>query len=293
MLRGALAFLLALVALACQREPQPQSAAAGTPHRIVALTCGAVDVLTQLGELDRVIAVEEDCPAPGTESKLRLRNDDHPGQVQVVQIESILALAPDLVIAKEDLREVFADRGLRVLWAPNLLDLETLPGFVNAVAAAVGVPERGEQLVAHMREVEDELRARTAGLPRVRVYYEINGLGRSVGRGSIVDALLRLAGGENIAGDDPRPRVDLTPEFLLAADPEVIVLGPFAQPDAELLARPGWKQLSAVQHGRVHRIDESLRYVTLATPRCVDGCRDLFLPWLHPELAAPPAGGAK
>jgi hypothetical protein len=31
--------------------------------------------------------------------------------------------------------------------------------------------------------------------------------------------------------------------------------------------------------------------VLLGTPRCVDGCEEMFLPWIHPELA--PAGGGR
>jgi iron complex transport system substrate-binding protein len=256
----------------------------GTPHRIVAFTCGAVDVLTLFGELERVIAVEEDCPAPGTEGMVKVRNDDHPGQVQVVHVEALAALAPDLVIAKDDLKDAFAGRGLRMLWSPTVVDLETLPGFVLDVARTLGVEQRGHALLGHMDQVRAELTALTLDRPRVRVYYEVNGPGRTVGQRSIVDDMIRLAGGENIAGAEPRPNVQLTTEAILAADPEVIVLGAFAPSVEEVCARPGWQRLSAVKHGRVHHITPETRYTMLGTPRCVDGCREFLLPWFHPEL---------
>lgn len=287
--------LLAVVAVAavlggCGPAAEAPSVAPAVPgeapRRIVAFTCGAVDIITALGELDRVVAVEEDCPALGTENKVRIRNDDHPGQVNVVQVEAILALHPDLVIAKSDLKEALDGRGLRVLWSPPVVDMATLPGFVEAIAAELRMPEKGRALLGHMTEVEASIRARVAGLPKVRVYYENNGAGRSVGRGSIVDAMIRLAGGVNIAGDDQRPSVHLSPEVVLAADPEVILLGAFAESPDAVRARPGWERISAVKNGRVHQVPTERRYVTLGTPRCVDGCADFFVPWIHPELAA-------
>lgn len=282
----------ALFATACsdRREGDAPPVAAGatspeaTPRRIVAFTCGAVDILTMLGELSRVIAVEEDCPAPGTEALLKIRNDDHPGQVQVPQVEAILALQPDLVIAKPTLKEAFGSSGLRMLWSPPIIDLESLPGFVEEIAAALGASERARALLEHMSGVEQELRETSAALPKVRVYYESNGLGQTAGRASIIDAMIRLAGGANIAGDAPQPNVAISAEVLFGSDPEVILLGPWAPPTEEVLARPGWSRISAVRNGRVHRITEEYRYVTLGTPRCVDGARDLLLPWIHPEL---------
>ncbi|MCE9637397.1 MAG: ABC transporter substrate-binding protein [Planctomycetes bacterium] len=298
---SAVAGMLAIIAVAAVlggcgdpvvRPPETQAQAPrvtpeSAPKRIIAFTCGAVDIITALGELDRVIAIEEDCPALGTENKVRIRNDDHPGQVNIVQVEAILALHPDLVIAKSDLKEALDGRGLRVLWSPPVVDMATLPGFVEAIAAELGMPEKGRALLDHMSKVESEIRARVAPLPKVRVYYENNGAGRSVGRGSIVDAMIRLAGGVNIAGDDQRPSVNLSPEVVLAADPEVILLGAFAESPEAVRARPGWERISAVKTGRVHQVPTERRYVTLGTPRCVDGCADFFVPWIHPELATP------
>jgi ABC-type Fe3+-hydroxamate transport system substrate-binding protein len=304
--RGSALVLLVASALApalaaCGDEvsvARPSSSAAATsdtsaiataraaPRRVVAFTCAAVDILNVLGMLDRVVAVEEDCPAPGTEHAVKIRNDDHPGQVHVVQVEAILATRPDLVIAKGDLKDAFEGRGMRMLWAPPVVSMETLPGFVRDIAAAMGVPERGEEALARMGRIEAEIRSRTAGLAPVRVYYETNGVGRTAGRPTIVDAMITLAGGRNVAGDEPRPSVQWSAEAVIAADPEVIVLGTWAPPVEEVIARPGWDRISAVKNGRVHRIPEERRYGTFGSPRCVEVCRDLWFPWIHPEAAA-------
>ncbi|MEZ5967119.1 MAG: ABC transporter substrate-binding protein [Planctomycetota bacterium] len=280
---------VALVALACSPACRralgdERRLGGGPPRRVVALTCNATDIFACLGELDRVVAVEEDCPAPGTEGKVRIRNDDHVGKAKALNVEAILALHPDLVIAKPALREVLGPLGVPVLWPPVRMDMRTMPQFVRQIAATLGVGARGEDVLRAMAAKQERLRRRTAGLPRVRVYYESTGLGRSIGRRSILHEMIELAGGANLGAAADKPGIVLTNEAILAADPEVIVLSPFADPTDEVVARPGWRRSSAVRHGRVHRIPLDRRYVLLATPRCVDGCEEFLLPWLHPEL---------
>ena len=137
-----------------------------------------------------------------------------------------------------------------------------------------------------MQAREKELRARTTPLTKVRVYYEVNGAGRTQGTSTIPDAMIRLAGGKSVAGDDPRPNVNLSPEAVVAFDPEVIILGPFAESVESVRSRPGWEQTAAVKSGRVYKVPEYKRYAVLGSPRCVAGCEEILLPWIHPELVA-------
>jgi iron complex transport system substrate-binding protein len=256
------------------------------PQRIVSLTCAATDILDALGQMDRVVAVEADCPAPGTAGKVKIQHDDHAGKARPLNLEAVLALSPDLVVAKESLRGMLDERAVSVVWAPATSGLDAVPEFVRSLAMATGAVARGEALLAKMAADRGALLARTSSLSRVRVYYETTGLGRTVGKRSTVHAMLALAGGENIAGSLDSALVVLTAEAILAADPEVIVLSPFADPEAEVRARKGFAGIAAVRSGRIHRVPIEQRQVLLATPRCIDGCAQFFLPWLHPELAA-------
>lgn len=281
---AALALTLALAGCGRGTPPPP---ATGAPTRVVSLVCGATDVIAALGDLDRVLAVEDDCPCRGTEGKVAIRNQDHPGKATAFSAEAVLALRPDLVIAKPDLRSALDGRGLRVAWVPERLGWAAVPELTRLVGDALGARDRAEVLLATMEATAADLRARTASLRRTTVYYETTGLGRSVGASSVLHAMLELAGGENIAGGLEPPNVTLTAEAILAADPEVIVLGAFADPEADVRARPGWARLRAVRDGRIHRLPADDRAVTLATPRCVEGAARQLFPWLHPEAVAP------
>lgn len=291
-LRAELGLALLVSAGACSPPaaagpPGPSAA----PRRIVALTVGAADSLALLGELDRVVAVEADCFVPGTEHLVRIQNDDHSGPSRALNVEAVLALHPDLVLAKEDLQPALGNRGLRVLWLPAASGVDTIEPLLLCLGSELGVPDKAAAVIATMRSEMEAIRARVAPLPRVRVYYEAGRLGRTAGRGTVIDDMLRLAGGDSTAGDLPLANPVLTSEAIIAADPEVIVLSPWSDAPEEVALRPGWGHIAAVRNGRVHRIPERDRKVQYPSPSCVDGCAALLVPWLHPELAAAaPAG---
>ncbi|MCC7395798.1 MAG: ABC transporter substrate-binding protein [Planctomycetes bacterium] len=256
------------------------------PRRIVSLNCNATDVLVAIGAIDRVIAVEEDCPTCGAEGKILVRNDDHFGKSKPLCIEAVLALQPDAVFTRPSLRDLFESCGVRVLTSPLRADLTTLPDYVRAIGGMVGTPDRAEAVLEAMAAKQERIRSRCQGLPKVRVYYETTGLGQSAGSRSIMHAMIELAGGANIAAEVERSATRLTNEAIVAADPEVIVLSPFADPVEAVVERPAWRGLSAVRNGRIHRLPLEHRYVAMATPRCVDGCETFLVPWFHPALAA-------
>ncbi len=281
--RDAIALTIVLGSVACTRE-HAVAPVVGGPHRIVALTIGSVDTLALLGELDRVIAVEEDCFVPGTEKMVKIKNDDHAGPSKALNVEAVLALQPDLVIAKEDLRPALGDRGIDVLWTSNKSDLPTVERIVQEIGDRVGVPDKARAALAQMHAREAAISKRVANLSRVKVYYESGRPGRTSGRDTIVDEMIRLAGGVNIAGDQALANPQLSAEAVVAANPDVIVLSPWGDSPEEVMQRPGWNRIAAVREKRVHRIAERDRKMQYPSPSCVDGCEQFLVPWLHPEL---------
>jgi iron complex transport system substrate-binding protein len=90
-----------------------------------------------------------------------------------------------------------------------------------------------------------------------------------------------LAGAEPISGDK---NYSISLEELVAADPEVILLGDAAYgvtPEA-VADRPSWGGMTAVKEGRIYPIDDIL--VTRPGPRLVEGLEALIRA-IHPELA--------
>ncbi|MEG3072040.1 MAG: ABC transporter substrate-binding protein [Candidatus Syntrophopropionicum ammoniitolerans] len=105
------------------------------------------------------------------------------------------------------------------------------------------------------------------------------------GAKSFVDSLITAAGGKNIAGDVEQDWVNLSPEVLLARDPQVAILchhGSSLQTIQEFKSRQGWGQVSAIKNNRIGLvIDENI--VVRTGPRVIEGF-EFIAELIHPDL---------
>ncbi|MDZ4158808.1 MAG: ABC transporter substrate-binding protein, partial [Anaerolineaceae bacterium] len=99
-----------------------------------------------------------------------------------------------------------------------------------------------------------------------------------------IDYLLRMAGGENVAGSLSGEWVQMSQEEIILQDPDLILLGDFAYgvTPEQVAARPGWEALKAVTQKQVYPFDDDL--VSRPGPRLVDGLVALAR-ILHPDQA--------
>jgi iron complex transport system substrate-binding protein len=262
---------------------------AAEPTKIVSLTPSSTEILFALGAGDRIVGKVEDTASFPPESI------DIPdlASFAAVDVEQIVAAEPDLVISGgTGLSQGDAVQQLRRAGIPVLVIYPTtidgaLSG-IQLIGTAVGAGDEGENLAATMRHGIDALAAQAgAAATTPRVFYEI-----SVGGGiftppaeSIYGELFQLAGAEPISGD---VNYSISLEDLVAADPEVILLGDAAYGESAetVKARPGWGGLTAVKENRIVAVDDIV--VTRPGPRLVDGLRAL-IEAIHPELELPAA----
>jgi iron complex transport system substrate-binding protein len=256
---------------------------AAEPQKIVSLTPAATETLFAIAAGDRVVAKVEDIfPYPPAA-------DDLPvvATFEGVDVEQIVALEADLVIAGGNFfTPPDAVTQLRSLGIPVLVLYaesvdEALAG-IQLVGTAAGVPNEAADLVATMQADFDQLTAATAGLPKPKTFYEIDATSKiyTVPAGSLYAEMLELAGADPITTDSS---YEISLEELIAADPEIILLGDDADytTAADLAARPGWGGITAVEDGNVFPIAEYV-LVTRPGPRLADGLRAL-IEALHPD----------
>jgi iron complex transport system substrate-binding protein len=158
------------------------------------------------------------------------------------------------------------------------------------VADALGVPDRGEEVVAEIRARMASiaaLAARTTSRPRVAC---IEWLDPLMAAGNWVPELVELAGGVNLFGTAGRHAPWMTWEELCHSDPDVIVLLPcgFDIPRSlrdlpVLTQRAEWPRLRAVQNRNVFVTDGNA-YFNRPGPRLVESLLILG-EILHPEWA--------
>ena len=257
------------------------------PQRIVSLTPATTEVLFAIGAGPRVIATTD--------------FDDYPPEAvalpdvatfQSVDVEKIVGMEADLVIAGgNSLNDPKAIAQLRQLGVPVVVvyapDTAGVLKDIELVGTSVGLEGAAKDLTASMRAGFDQVAAAVAGLPKPRVFYEIDATSDlyTAADDSFVAEMIALAGGTPITTGS-KTDFAISLEKLIAADPEVIILGDGAYgvtADA-VKARPGWNVMTAVKDGAIRPANDLV--ITRPGPRLVDGLRELTLA-IHPDAAVP------
>jgi iron complex transport system substrate-binding protein len=196
-----------------------------------------------------------------------------------LDLEAILALQPDLVIAWESGNPARQARRLQQLGLPVFFSeprrMEDIASTLERFGELTGNRETAHLQSRAFSDRLEELRRRYSGRDAVSVYYQIweRPLMTVNGR-HIVSDVMRLCGGRNVFADLPAlaPQIDI--EAVLATNPEVIVIGDAAgEPAASLVAWERWPELTAVRHRHLYAIQREL--LVRQTPRLLDGADQL------------------
>ena len=251
-----------------------------TPRRIVSLQPSATVTLRDLGQLDRLVACTKYCVDVCSEAGTgRHIVDDS----WTAHADEIAATRPDLVIASVPYQEKsvaeILKAGIRFLGlAPHTL--EDIYTDIATIAAVVGVPDRGTEVVARMQGEIEAVRARTRHLPRPRVFCEEWGKPIIVSQ-IWVKELVESAGGTFI-GDPGRQQ---TPEDVSQADPDVLIAAWCGAGDRvpleKVMRDRGWNQLRALEQRRIYCIRDEFLNTPAST--LVSGLYALAGA-IHPEI---------
>lgn len=251
------------------------------PERIITMLPSHTATLCALGVCDSIVATDKFSNYPAEVVDLPKL-----GGLFEPNIEKMVVLEPDLVFisAATELAERLESLGLTVIAShpktyDEVFEAATLYGKI------VDREEAAAEFVSQVQAEIEAVTARVAGLESPSVYYELDSTPYSVGPESFVGVLIDKAGGDNIVeaslGDYPQ----LEPEYIVAADPQVIILAdaPFGETAEAVAARPGWGELEAVENERVIELtQEQVDILSRPGPRLAQAVR--FLAELfHPE----------
>lgn len=252
------------------------------PLRIVSLAPSHTESVCALDACGRLVGVDTNSDYPAGLAYLRVVGDAF-----APNVEAIVALEPDLVLADEysSVHLALEPLGIAVYaGTPQTYD-ETL-AFLELLGAILNEDEQAAVLVAAIEDTVAAVTERVRGASRPTVFLELDPTPYSVGPASYLGTILDMAGGQNIvtAAMGDFPQVD--PEYVVASDPDFIVLtdAPFGETVATVAARPGWGRLSAVAGGRVLELSvDEVNILARAGPRIGEAVA-LLARLLHPEL---------
>jgi iron complex transport system substrate-binding protein len=259
------------------------------PRRVVALAPSITEIVYALGCEDRLVGATRFSNFPPAAKRL-----PRVGSYVHLDLERIVALAPDLCIAVKDGNPKAVIQRLEALQIPvyavNPVNLGAIGDTILEVGELLNARQPAERLVAEMNARIEAVKSRVAGSrSRPRVFFQI-GIAPivSVGSQTFIHELIVAAGGTNVtAGAVAYPRFSREETFALA--PEILIITSMDRNESALKAKVDWQQwpeIPAVRDQRIHLVDSDL--FDRASPRLVDGL-ELLVGLIHPQLtqAAP------
>ena len=217
-----------------------------TPQRIVSLLPSLTETVCELGQCARLVGVDRYSNFPAS-----LRNLPQVGGGLDPNIEAIVALRPDVVLmatssrASERLRAL----GLKVvaLEPKTLTDVQRV---MTTLAQLLNKPDEAKRL---WTQIDAAINKQAAALPPAArgllVYYEVDSAPYAAGTQSFMGEILSRLGARNIVPAELGPFPKLNPEFVVRADPQVIMVGQRSAPG--LPQRPGWAGIRAVKNHKL------------------------------------------
>lgn len=218
-----------------------------TPQRIVSLLPSLTESVCALGACERLVGTD--------------RYSNWPASVQALpkvgggldpNVEAVVALKPDVVVLAKASRvtERLERLGLKVLvFEPkNQADMRRVLGKLGQLLAVDDAEKVWRAIDASVSAAAQSLPAHVRG---TRVYYEVNNGPYAAGEASFMGETLARLGAKNIIPAALGPFPKINPEFVVRADPDLIMTSERSAQDME--QRPGWQGIRAVRQGRICR----------------------------------------
>lgn len=260
---------IAALALALLVGAGGGGARADAPRRVVSMNLCTDQLVLMLADRARVASVSylaarpEDSPMAEATEGVVLNHG---------QIEEVLPLKPDLAVAgiytTRFTVKILRDLGIPVLDLPPARSFGDVRANIRKVADALGVPTRGEDMIAAMDARIDRLKRRVARAARPRALIYRAG-GYTLGRETFAGELLALAGYENAAADYGITAWGAVPiEAVLQLKPDALVVGVYRD-NAPSLARDVTEHPALAVHAP-RLIEVETRHWSCGTPAALD-----------------------
>jgi iron complex transport system substrate-binding protein len=240
------------------------------PQRIVSLLPSLTETVCALGHCQKLVGVDRYSNWPE-----RIAHLPRMGGGLDPNIESVVAAKPDLVLMATSARGAarLEALGLTVLaLEPNThADVQRM---IRLMARALGVPEAESERV--WRNIDAGVHAAAQSIPAhakgQRVYFEVGPAPYGAGESSFMGQTLQRLGARNILPASLGPFPKINPEFVVRAQPDLIMVGDSSY--ADMATRPGWQAMRAMRMQRVcHFKAEEADVLMRAGPRMDEAAR--------------------
>lgn len=242
------------------------------PQRLIVANAGAAEMLIAFGAGDQIVGVT-DSTLNVSYIRNKIPQARNIGNWQTPNVEKILALHPDVVISYSS----YKPKNLDQLTAANItvisLDcykLTSLSSDARTLGALTGKTNEAEVYARMVENTIGDVAKRVKTIPADKyptVYFEGYTDYTASANGSGSGEMLTASGGKNIAGDMVPASAQVSPEWVVAKQPQYVMKAvsssnmiPLKEIVQKMKARPGWDTIPAVQQDRVYAFASDIEY---------------------------------
>ena len=231
-------------------------------NSIITIGASNTEIITALGHGGRIVATDifssdvYGLPA-GVVAELDMLSLD---------AEFIVGLMPDIIFVTgmaraggtDDPLAIVSGIGITVIYMPSSDSINAIMEDIRFIAAVLEEEEKGEALILDMESAINDIREVAATITETRtVYFEVYPAPWmvSLGTGTFLNEMLEIVGATNIFADQ-EGWFSVSDEELLHRNPDVILTSSefMDDPVGEIMTRPGFDRVTAVQNGDVFLI---------------------------------------
>lgn len=223
-------------------------------QRIISLAPSMTELLFSLGAGERVVGVMDFSDFPPEAQQLPVV-----GRFDMLDMERILALQPDLVVAWRSGNPRTSIERLKALgisvYVAEPESLFSIADHLTRLGVLTGQQAQAQMLRQHFEQSLAALKDEYAQRSPVSVFYQVwHAPIISVGGAELINDMISLCGGRNVFADLPvGPKVNL--EDVVQRNPQVIIAsGSTPEAPSWLSEWQRWPQLQAVREGHLYSI---------------------------------------
>lgn len=251
------------------------------PRRIVSFSPGHTEVLYAIGAGNLMVGADEFSDYPPEARSLPKVSYSN------IDLEQLVALDPALVILVTRQKSAVAELeklGLTVLYLTEAGTVDGILDRIRLLGKVTDHEEQAERVAAQMQQRINGVLARLEGVSQgPSVFYELSPELHTAGPSSFIGDILTKLKLRNIAAGIADPFPKLSPEKIIADNPDIVILAdPEAGETSETVrARPGWNMVRGAQPSRVVTITNR-DIIHRPGPRVAEGI-ELLARLLYPE----------
>ncbi|MFD1631169.1 heme/hemin ABC transporter substrate-binding protein [Pseudopedobacter beijingensis] len=239
---------------------------AAKPDRIITLSSALTETVDAFGYGSKIVATDVTSTYPAYVNTLPKVSRN-----RSVSLESLASFRPDLILAPEGALSQAVQTQLKALKIKYVIieqefSVKGATNFIKAIGVALNEPNKGillaKQMEAEVNKALQTVKTSMKSSPKVVfIYARGTGTMSVAGKGSSLDAIIKLAGGRNPIQEFSEYK-PYTTEALVKANPDVILMFDFGisslgGKDA-VLKMPGMNLINAGKNKKIIAMDGNL-----------------------------------